>query len=93
MQSNSLTMLRARKGRGGAPSRDVSHLCTCRLPVWSLLLPTGLLLGGLESKPPRGAESCTHCCRWMRPMGRHSEEVEDGFSVPWVSPVLLVVVL
>lgn len=49
--------------------------------------------GGLESKPPCGAESCTHCYWSMRPTGRHSEEVQGGFSVPWISPVLLVVEL
>lgn len=25
--------------------------------------------GGLESKPPRGAESCTHCCRSSQCVG------------------------
>lgn len=46
IQNNSLTMPRARKGRGGTFSRDLRHLCTCLLPVWSLLLPTGMPLGG-----------------------------------------------
>lgn len=45
-------------------------------------------LGGLES-----TWCYAHCFWLMRLACHHSEEVQDEFSVPWVSLVLLVVEL
>lgn len=81
-------------GKGGGSSfLDLSHLCTLPSAQLELASPHWTAAGGLESKSPFGDESYTHCCRSMRLACCQCEEVQDGFSVPWVGPVLLIVEL
>lgn len=85
-------MLRARRGEEVHPPRlePLAHLPSACLEFTS---SHWAVAGGAGSKPPFGTESCAHCCWSMRLACCHSEEVRNGFSVPWVSPVLLVVEL
>ena len=48
---------------------------------------------GSKIHSPLGAGSCNHCCLLTRLACCPTEEVQDGASVPWVRPVLLVVEL